>query len=170
MEDYHYHLDGSGSLVLGAHMLEVCPSITDQRPSCEIHPLAIGGRADPVRLVFTAAPGPAIAVGMLDLGERFRLVLNEVDVVTPEQALPRLPVARALWRPRPDLATAAEAWLLAGGPHHTSLSRSLRVSHLVDFAEMAGIELVAIDGSTTVAALRKELRWSQAYYRLAGGP
>ena len=169
MEDYTYHLDPFAPLVLAAHMLEVCPSIAGDRPSCEIHPLAIGGRADPVRLVFTAAPGPAVAVGLLDLGDRFRLVLNEVDVVEPEAPLPRLPVARAVWRPRPNLRTAAEAWLLAGGPHHTSLSMSLTAEHLSDFADMAGVELVVIDGDTSVAAFRKELRWNQAYYRLAGG-
>ena len=169
MEDYTYHLDPFAPLVLGAHMLEVCPSIAGNRPSCEIHPLAIGGRADPVRLVFTAAPGPAVAVGLLDLGDRFRLVLNEVDVVEPEAPLPRLPVARAIWRPRPNLRTAAEAWLLAGGPHHTSLSMSLTAEHLSDFADMAGVELVVIDRDTSVTALRKELRWNQAYHRLAGG-
>ena len=169
MEDYTYHLDPFAPLVLGAHMLEVCPSIAGNRPSCEIHPLAIGGRADPVRLVFTAAPGPAVAVGLLDLGDRFRLVLNEVDVVEPEAPLPRLPVARAIWRPRPNLRTAAEAWLLAGGPHHTSLSMSLTVEHLSDFADIAGVELVVIGGDTSVAAFRKELRWNQAYYRLAEG-
>ncbi len=169
MEDYTYHLDPFAPLVLGAHMLEVCPSIAGNRPSCEIHPLAIGGRADPVRLVFTAAPGPAIAVGLLDLGDRFRLVLNEVDVVEPEAPLPNLPVARAIWKPRPNLRTAAEAWLLAGGPHHTSLSTSLTVEHLSDFADIAGVELVVIDGDTSTAAFRKELRWNQAYYRLAEG-
>ena len=169
MEDYTYHLDPFAPLVLGAHMLEVCPSIAGNRPSCEIHPLAIGGRADPVRLVFTAAPGPAVAVGLLDLGDRFRLVLNEVDVVEPEAPLPRLPVARAIWRPRPNLRTAAEAWLLAGGPHHTSLSMSLTVEHLSDFADIAGVELVVIDRDTSVTQFRKELRWNQAYYRLAEG-
>jgi len=169
MEDYTYHLDPFAPMVLGAHMLEVCPSIGAGRASCEIHPLAIGGRADPVRLVFTASPGPAIAVGLLDLGDRFRLVLNEVDLVVPPEALPRLPVARAVWQPRPDLRTAAEAWLLAGGPHHTSLSRALTTEHLSDFADMTGIELVVIDGDTRTQAIKKELRWNQAYYRLAGG-
>jgi L-arabinose isomerase len=169
MEDYTYHLDPSGPMVLGAHMLEVCPSIAADTPSCEIHPLSIGGKADPVRLVFTAAPGPAVAVGLLDLGDRFRVVLNEVDVVPPAESLPRLPVARAVWRPRPDLRTAAEAWLLAGGPHHTSFSTALTAAHLSDLAEMADLELVAIDGATSVAALKKELMWSQAFYRLAAG-
>ncbi len=169
MEDYTYHLDPFAPMVLGAHMLEVCPSIAADTPSCEIHPLSIGGKADPVRLVFTAAPGPAVAVGLLDLGDRFRMVLNEVDVVRPAEALPRLPVARAVWQPRPNLKTAAEAWLLAGGPHHTSFSTALTAVHLSDFAEMADLELVDIDSATSVAAFKKELRWNQAFYRLAGG-
>jgi len=169
MEDYTYHLVPDRPQVLGAHMLEVCPSISNQTPSCEVHPLSIGGKADPVRLVFTASPGPAIAVGLLDMGERFRMVLNEVDVVSPTEDLPRLPVARALWEPRPSLKIAAEAWLLAGGPHHTSFSTALRRQHLDDFAEMAGIELVAIDDTTSVVGIKKELRWNQAYYQLARG-
>ena len=169
MEDYTYHLVRDRPQVLGAHMLEVCPSIAADTPTCEIHPLAIGGRADPVRLVFSAAPGPAIAVGLLDLGERFRMVLGEVDVVVPPQDLPRLPVARALWEPRPSLKVAAEAWLTAGGPHHTSFSTALRREHLEDLAEMAGIELVSIGDATTVEEIKKELRWNQAYYHLAGG-
>jgi L-arabinose isomerase len=170
MEDYTYHLSPDGSMVLGAHMLEVCPSIAAGTPSCEIHPLSIGGRSDPVRLVFTAGPGPGIVVGLVDLGERFRLVLDEIDIVTPHQEMPRLPVARAVWQPRPGLPVAAEAWLLAGGPHHTSLSTALTRSHLEDFAEMAGIELVAIGEGTTVSDIKKELRWNQAYHQLARGP
>ena len=126
MEDYTYDLDPSGPTVLGAHMLEVCPSIAAGRPSCEIHPLSIGGKADPVRLVFDAAPGPAIVAGLTDLGDRFRIVANVIDIVAAEQALPRLPVARAVWRPRPDMRTAVEAWLTAGGAHHTVLSRAHR--------------------------------------------
>jgi L-arabinose isomerase len=169
MEDYTYHLVPDRPQVLGAHMLEVCPSITAETPSCEIHPLSIGGRADPVRLVFTASPGPAIAVGLLDLGERFRMVLNEVDVVSPPEDLPRLPVARALWEPRPSLKIAAEAWLLAGGPHHTSFSTALRREHLEDFAEMSGIELVTIGDGSSVPDIKKEVRWNQAYYQLARG-
>jgi L-arabinose isomerase len=169
MEDYTYHLVPDRPQVLGAHMLEVCPSIAAETPSCEIHPLSIGGRADPVRLVFTASPGPAIAVGLLDLGERFRMVLNEVDVVCPPADLPRLPVARALWEPRPSLKVAAEAWLLAGGPHHTSFSTALRREHLEDFAEMAGIELVTIGDASSVADIKKELHWNHAYHQLARG-
>ena len=167
MEDYTYDLDPGDPTVLGAHMLEVCPSIAAGRPSCEIHPLSIGGKADPVRLVFTAAPGPAFVVSLVDLGDRFRLVANDVEVVTPEEDLPRLPVARALWRPKPSLATSAEAWLAAGGAHHTVLCSALQIGALEDLAEIAGLELVVIDGETRVRDLAKELRWNQAYYRLA---
>ena len=170
MEDYTYHLAPDGSRVLGAHMLEVCPSIADGRPSCEIHPLSIGRRSDPVRLVFTARAGAGVVVGLLDLGDRFRLVLDEIDLVTPPEELPRLPVAHALWKPRPGLKVAAEAWMLAGGPHHTSLSTALTRAHLEDFAEMAGIEMVAIGEETTVADVKKELRWNHAYHQLARGP
>jgi L-arabinose isomerase len=169
MEDYTYDLAPSRPAVLGAHMLEVCPSIADGRPSCEIHPLSIGGRADPVRLVFTAARGPAVLVAMLDLGDRFRMVLNEVEIVQPAEDLPRLPVARALWRPEPDFVTATEAWLRAGGPHHSVLSRALGTEAFADLAEIAGVELVVIDKRTTTRDVANELRWNQAYYRLAGG-
>jgi L-arabinose isomerase len=169
MEDYTYHLAPAGPKVLGAHMLEICPSISADKPRCEIHPLSISGREDPVRLVFTAAPGPAVVVGLLDLGTRFRLVANDVAVVAPPEDLPRLPVARAVWEPRPDLSTAAEAWLLAGGPHHTSFSQALTMEPIVDFAEIAGIELVVIDGGTTISDFKKELRWNQVYYHLQRG-
>jgi L-arabinose isomerase len=168
MEDYTYDLGPAGASVLGAHMLEVCPSIAAGRPSCEIHPLSIGGKSDPVRLVFTAASGPAVVVAMLDLGDRFRLVLNQVEIVEPPEDLPRLPVARALWRPEPDFATAAEAWLRAGGPHHTVLCQALGTEAFVDLAEIAGIELVVIDGTTRMRDVANELRWNQTYYRLAG--
>ena len=169
MEDYTYDLAPDGPAVLGAHMLEVCPSIAAGRPRCELHPLSIGGKADPVRLVFTAAPGPAVLVALLDLGDRFRLVLNEVELVEPPEELPRLPVARALWRPKPDFATAAEAWLRAGGPHHSVLCRAIGTDAFVDLAEIAGIELLVIDGRTRIRDVANELRWNQAYYRLAGG-
>ncbi len=169
MEDYTYHLGDPVPEVLGAHMLEVCPSIANGRVSCEIHPLSIGGRSDPVRLVFDAAPGPAVIVGLADLGRRFRLIASEVDIVEPDEPLPALPVARAVWRPRPDLSTAAEAWLTAGGPHHTALTTALPVEPLEDFAEIADIELVRIDAATTVPMFRKELRWNGAYYHLRGG-
>jgi len=169
MEDYTYDFASGGGRVLGAHMLEVCPSIADGRPSCEIHPLSIGGRGDPVRLVFTARAGPAVNIALVDLGDRFRLLVNEVEVVPPDEPLPKLPVARALWRPRPDFPTAAEAWLVAGGPHHTVLSGQLDTEIVADFAEIAGIELVVIDAETRMRDFTRELRWNQAYYRLAGG-
>ncbi len=169
MEDYTYHLVPGRPLVLGAHMLEVCPTIADGTPACEIHPLSIGQRSDPVRLVFTARPGPGVVLGLLDLGDRFRLVLNEIDVVRPPEDLPRLPVARALWDPRPDLKVAAEAWLTAGGPHHTSLSAALNRTHIEDFAEMTGIELIAIGDGTTTTDIKKELRWNQPDYQFARG-
>jgi L-arabinose isomerase len=165
MEDYTYHLAPEGPKVLGAHMLEVCPSIAGGKPRCEIHPLSIGGKDDPVRLVFTAGPGPAVVVGLLDLGDRFRLVLNEVDVVEPDEDLPSLPVARALWEPRPDLTTATEAWLVAGGPHHTAFCRAIGREAFADLAEIAGIELLVIDAETRMADFAKEVRWNQAYFR-----
>lgn len=164
MEDYTYHLDPAGMKVLGAHMLEICPSICQQKPSLEIHPLSIGGKADPVRLVFSASPGPAINAAVLDLGNRFRMLVNEVDVVAPDEPLPKLPVAHAVWFPRPELKTAATAWILAGGPHHTSFSQALTTEHLEDFAEMANIELLRIDSTTRLADFKNELRWNEAAY------
>lgn len=148
-------------------MLEVCPSITTARPSLEIHPLGIGAREDPVRLVFDADPGDAVILGTCDLGDRFRFVVNTAEVVAPLEALPHLPVARAVWRPEPDLATSTESWLLAGGPHHTVLSTALTVEHLEDLAEMTGVELALIDTTTTTRGFAKELRWNNAYHRLA---
>ena len=170
MEDYTYHLGDPVPEVLGAHMLEVCPSLSGGRPSCEIHPLSIGGRSDPVRLVFDAAPGPAVILGLADLGDRFRLIASEVDVVEADAPLPKLPVARAVWRPRPSLATAAEAWLTAGGPHHTALTSALGIEAIQDFADIADIELVTIDASTKPYDFKRELRWNQAYYFLNRGP
>ena len=169
MEDYTYHLVPGHERILGAHMLEVCPSIAAATPSLQIHPLGIGDREDPVRLVFDAAPGPGVVLGIADLGDRFRLVGDEIEVVAPDEPLPRLPVARAVWKPAPDLGTSAEAWLTAGGPHHTVLSTALRADHLWDFAEMNRTELALIDASTTVRRFTQELRWTQAYHRLARG-
>jgi L-arabinose isomerase len=169
MEDYTYNLGAEEPQVLGAHMLEVCPSIASGQPTCEIHPLTIGGRADPVRLVFTAPPGPGLVVGLVDLGTRLRLVANEVDVVAPEAELPRLPVAHAVWVPRPGLATAAESWLLAGGPHHTCFTQALTIEAVEDLAEIAGVELVTIGSDTTASGFRRELHWNEAYHHLAGG-
>ncbi len=169
MEDYTYHLVPGQELILGAHMLEVCPSIAGATPSCEIHPLGIGGREDPVRLVFDAATGPGVVVGIADLGDRFRLVANEIDVVAPLAPLPALPVARAVWRPRPDLRTSTEAWLTAGGPHHTVLSTALGREVLTDFAEQLGVELLLVGAETQPGQFRKEIRWNQVYYKLAQG-
>jgi L-arabinose isomerase len=170
MEDYTYHLDPSGSLVLGAHMLEVCETIAAGKPSLEIHPLGIGGRDDPVRLVFNAPAGPALNASLIDLGNRFRLVVNEVDVVKPPKPLPKLPVARAVWSCRPDFKTACGAWIRAGGSHHTAFSYSVTAEHLRDFAEISGIELVLIDGATRLTELEKELRWNEAYFQFAPNP
>jgi L-arabinose isomerase len=169
MEDYTYHFDPAGKKVLGAHMLEICPSIASGQPSCEIHPLGIGGKEDPVRLVFEAASGPAINASIVDLGGRFRMVVNRVDVIPPDEPLPKLPVARAVWVPQPDLDTAAAAWIHAGGAHHTSFAQSVTLEHMIDFAEIAGIELVAIDDRTDLQALKNELRWNDVYYHLAHG-
>jgi L-arabinose isomerase len=168
MEDYTYHLDPKGPMILGAHMLEVCPSIAAKKPSCEIHPLGIGGKADPVRLVFSGKSGPAMAAALVDMGNRFRIVANAVEAVEPEQDLPKLPVSRILWKPLPDLKKGAAAWIYAGGGHHTAFSYSVTAEHLEDFASMAGVELVTIDGATDVAALRSQLRWNEAYYGLKG--
>ncbi|MCL6671799.1 L-arabinose isomerase [Streptomyces panaciradicis] len=166
MEDYTYHLGPGTPRILGAHMLEVCPSVAAGRPRLEIHPLSIGGREDPVRLIFDAAPGPAVVVGLCDLGDRFRLTANTVDVMASEP-LPYLPVARAVWVPRPSLAESAESWLLAGAPHHTVLSSAVDLETLTDYAAMADVELLTIDEHTTSDQLAKEIRWNSASYRLA---
>lgn len=167
MEDYTYHLTNGGK-VLGAHMLEVCPSIAEDRPLVEIHPLSIGGKADPVRLIFNAGSGPAVNVSIVDMGDRFRMIVNQVDVIPPDEPLPKLPVARALWIPQPNLKVAATAWMLAGGAHHTGFSQALTAQHMEDFAEMAGLEFLLIDNKTTIADFKKELKWNGPYFRLAG--
>jgi L-arabinose isomerase len=169
MEDYTYHFGPGRPKILGAHMLEVCPSIAAGKPRIEIHPLGIGDREDPVRLVFDAVPGPATILGICDLGDRFRLVLNEVEVVSPDEPLPKLPVARAVWEPKPDLVTAAESWITAGGPHHTVLSTAVDTDQLVDFANLLGVELLIIDGNTNRRDFVDRIHWNQAYYRLARG-
>jgi len=166
MEDYTYHLSEKGMKVLGAHMLEVCESITDQKPSLEIHPLSIGGKNDPARLVFDAKTGPAINATIIDLGNRFRMIVNEVEVVTPDAPLPYLPVARAMWVPKPDLKVAAGAWILAGGAHHTGFSQVVTADQLEDFADMAGIEFLRIDSETKLSEFKKEIRWNEMYYML----
>lgn len=167
MEDYTYHFGPGTPKVLGAHMLEVCPSISGQKPRIEIHPLGIGGKEDPVRMVFTANPAAGRVVCLTDLGGRFRMISNEIKIVEPTEDLPKLPVARAVWEPAPSLEVSAEAWMLAGGSHHTVLTNSVSEATIQDFARIAGVELVNIDSSTTSVSIRKELQWSSAYYRLA---
>jgi L-arabinose isomerase len=169
MEDYTYHLESDHMKVLGAHMLEICPSIAAGRPSLEVHPLGIGGKADPVRLVFDTPPGPAVNASLIDLGNRFRLLINEVETVRPDKPLPKLPVARAVWRCRPDLPTAAAAWIYAGGAHHTCFSPCVTTEMLEDFGRIAGIETLIIDDKTTVREFLKELRTNEVYYGLARG-
>lgn len=169
MEDYTYHFSAGGDKVLGAHMLEICESIAASKPRLEILPLSIGGKADPVRLIFDANTGPAIGASMMDMGQRFRMVANVVDVVPTDKPLPKLPVARALWLPRPDLKTAATAWIYAGGAHHTSFSYAVTAEHLQDFADMAGIEFLLIDENTKISEFRDKLRWNDLYYTLAKG-
>jgi len=169
MEDYTYNLVPGDEKILGAHMLEICPTLTTARPSLEIHPLGIGGREDPVRLVFDTDPGPAVVVAMSDMRNRFRLTANAVEVVPPDAPLPHLPVARAVWRPAPDLATSAEAWLMAGAAHHTVLTTQLGVDVFADFAEIARTELLVIDESTTPRRFADELRWNQVWFHLAQG-
>jgi L-arabinose isomerase len=163
MEDYTYDFSGTPK-VLGSHMLEICPSIAADKPSVEVHPLGIGGKADPVRLVFTSPSGPAIVASLVDMGDRFRMILNEVDVIQPEQALPKLPVARAVWIPKPNLKIAAAAWIYAGGAHHTGFSQALTKEHIEDFVEIAGIELVTIDADTKLSQFRRELNWNEVAF------
>jgi L-arabinose isomerase len=165
MEDYTYHFDPANQMVLGAHMLEICESIADGKASCEIHPLGIGGKADPVRLVFNSAPGAALNASVIDMGNRFRLLVNEVEAVAPLHDLPKLPVARVLWKPYPDMLTGCAAWILAGGAHHTCYSQNLTSEHLQDFAEMAGIEYVLIGKETNLYQFKNELRWNEVYYK-----
>ena len=167
MEDYTYHFSKNGDKVLGAHMLEICPSIADGKPSVEIHPLGIGGKEDPVRLVFDSATGPAINASMIDLGSRYRLIVNTVETVPTDEPLPNLPVARALWIPQPNLKVAAAAWILAGGAHHTGFSLSVTPEHMEDFAEMAGVEYLLINEQTTISNIKKELHWNDLYFCFA---
>lgn len=167
MEDYTYDLRNGGR-VLGAHMLEVCPSIAEAKPKAEIHPLGIGGKKDPVRLVFTTKPGPAVNATVVDMGDRFRMIVNTVEVVASEP-LPHLPVASAVWVPQPDLKTGAAAWILAGGAHHTGFSQALTPEHVGNFAEMAGMEFVLIDEQTKLRDFKNELRWNELYYRFTNG-
>jgi L-arabinose isomerase len=166
MEDYTYHLDPKSKKVLGAHMLEICPSIADGKPSLKVHPLGIGGKADPARLVFNTPVGPALNASLIDLGNRFRLLVNEVDVVKPDEPMPKLPVARAIWKCRPDFETACASWIYAGGAHHTGFSQAVTAEMLEDFATIADLEFSFIGEKTTVSEFKKELRWNEAYYAL----
>jgi L-arabinose isomerase len=165
MEDYTYHFEPGNEMVLGSHMLEICPSIAKAKPSCEVHPLGIGGKADPVRLVFNVKSGNALNASMIDMGNRFRLLVNEVKAVEPKHELPKLPVARVLWKPLPDMQTGCAAWILAGGAHHTVYSQNLTTDCLQSFAEMAGIEMVVINKNTNLYQFKNELRWSEMYYK-----
>jgi L-arabinose isomerase len=169
MEDYTYHLNPSGMKVLGAHMLEICPSIGEGKAKLEVHPLGIGGKDDPARLVFNVPTGPAINASLIDMGNRFRIIVNSVDCVKPEADMPKLPVARALWVPQPDLKTGAAAWIYAGGAHHTAFSQAIDQEYMEDFAEMAGVEFVHIGKETNTTDFKKELRWNEMYYLLSKG-
>jgi len=164
MEDYTYHFEPNNNMVLGSHMLEICPSIANAKPSCEIHPLGIGGKADPVRLVFNVNSGAALNASMIDMGNRFRLLVNEVEAVKPKNDLPKLPVARVLWKPYPNMNDALAGWIYAGGAHHTCYSQNLSSEYLSDFAEMAGIEFVLIGKNTEMRQLKNELRWNEKFY------
>ena len=166
MEDYTYHMDPAGSMVLGAHMLEICESIAEFKPSLEIHPLGIGGKADPLRLVFNVPTGCGLNASLMDMGNRFRLVVNTLDVVNPPADLPKLPVARALWVPHPNLEVGAAAWIYAGGAHHSVFSQAITPEYLEDFAEMANIEMLVIDENTQVSEFKKELRLNEVYYMM----
>jgi len=165
MEDYTYHFEPGNELILGAHMLEVCPTIAATRPRIEVHPLSIGGKEDPARLVFDGGEGAAVNASLIDLGHRFRLIVNEVDAVKSQHDMPKLPVARILWKPRPSLRDSAEAWILAGGAHHTCFSFAVTAEQLQDWAEMAGIECVVINEHTSVSSFKNELRWNEVFWR-----
>lgn len=166
MEDYTYHLEPGNELVLGAHMLEICPTIAANKPKIEVHPLGIGGKEDPARMVFDGRSGAALNASVIDMGNRFRLLINEVDAVQPTQSMPNLPVARVLWKPQPSLKDSAEAWILAGGAHHTGFSYVVTSEQLIDWAEMAGIEYVLIDKNTKPLTFRNELKWNDIAWRL----
>jgi L-arabinose isomerase len=168
MEDYTYHFDPKGMRVLGAHMLEVCPTVSSGKPAVEVHPLGIGGKSDPARLVFKSSLGNAVNVSVIDLGNRFRMIINEVEVVKCPD-MPNLPVASILWKPLPDLKSAATAWILAGGAHHTGFSSAIGKEYLEDFAMMSGIECVVIGENLDLKSFRNELRWNEIYYHLAEG-
>jgi L-arabinose isomerase len=165
MEDYTYHFDPQNPFVLGSHMLEICPTIAKGKVNCEVHPLGIGGKENPVRLVFDVPKGPAINVSLIDLGNRFRLIVNEVEAIEITEKFPKLPTARALWKPQPNMEIGLQAWLLAGGAHHTVYSQNITTEYLEDFAEMLDIELVVIDKNTTIRGLKSELRYNEIAFK-----
>ena len=169
MEDYTYHLNPNGMKVLGAHMLEICPTIADGKPRLEVHPLGIGGKADPARLVFNVGQGPAVNASLIDMGNRFRMIVNAVDCVGPDRNMPKLPVARVLWVPQPNLKDGAAAWIYAGGAHHTAFSQAVTSEHIEDFSAMAGVEFILINNETKLSDFKKELRWNGAYYVMTAG-
>ena len=166
MEDYTYHWEPGNEMILGSHMLEVCPTIAGDKPKIEVHPLSIGGKADPARLTFNGHAGKAVCATIVDLGTRFRMIVSEVEAVEPTHAMPKLPVARVLWKPQPSMREATEGWIYAGGAHHTVFSYRVTSEQLIDFAEMAGIECVVIGEGTTLQGLKNELRWNDLAYRL----
>lgn len=166
MEDYTYHMEPGNEMILGAHMLEVCPTVASTRPKIEVHPLGIGGKAAPARMVFEGAAGHAVCASLIDMGNRFRLIVNEVDAIKPEIPMPKLPVARLLWKPQPSLRDSAEAWILAGGAHHTSFSFKVTAEDLMDWAEIMGIEYVLINNNTNILSFRNELRWNEIAWKL----
>jgi L-arabinose isomerase len=169
MEDYTYHLDPAGKCVLGAHMLEVCPSIAAGKPKLEVHPLGIGGKMDPARLVFTTPAGPAVGATLIDMGNRFRLLVNDLDVIAPPHPMPKLPVAQAVWKPRPNLEDSCACWIYAGGAHHTAFSQAVTSEMLEDFAAIADIEFLSINEKTSVTEFKKELRFNEVFYALNRG-
>ena len=166
MEDYTYNLEENNMLNLGSHMLEVCPTIAETKPTLEVHPLGIGGKQDPARLVFNGKSGKSLVCSIVDMGNRMRLIANDLETVTPPQKFEKLPVARVLWKPLPDFTTSCEAWILAGGGHHTAYTNVLNIEYLKDFAEITGIELVHIGENTTISSIRNELRWNEAYWSM----
>ncbi len=169
MEDYTYHLEPGNQKVLGAHMLEICSSIANHKPTLEVHPLGIGGKADPVRLVFNVGQGPGLNASLIDMGNRFRMVVNTVDVVNPDADLPKLPVARVVWVPRPNLEVGAGAWIHAGAAHHAGFSMALTAEHMEDFSDMFGLEYIEINETTTITDIKNQLRWNEMYYMLSKG-
>jgi len=164
MEDYTYHLEKGNQMILGAHMLEICPSVAEAQPRIEVHQLGIGGKEDPARLVFDGKAGKAFCTAIVDMGNRFRLVLNEVETVKAPKPFPKLPVARLLWKPLPNFATSAEAWILAGGGHHTTYSNSLTQDHIHDYAEITKTELLIIEEDTKISEFKDRIRWNDKAY------